>query len=294
MKYLVLTAWIISTTALWAQMPADTQKIIPSQTVQLRDPHSVSISAEGLIYIADTGHHRVVAVDTMGKLIAETGGFGDAHGQFRWPRDVVANRGNAVWVLDYGNRRIERFTRSLEYQGTLTLIVPDDNTPHQPEVFTISPQSDLYVFDRDDGRLVRYDPLFRVQAEMGGGSGSQFVSAVAAMTFVSAQGLFWWERGGREVGHSDALLNPAHPYPLNFAPDDLHLASSDSCLWYGCSRGIFRQCSFTAPADTIIAPADLSRLGITHLAGLAVAPDHHLYVLDGGAAALFRVNLLRE
>ncbi|HEY3296033.1 MAG TPA: NHL repeat-containing protein [bacterium] len=280
--------------ALFAQTAARWTKILPSATVQLRDPRCVSVSPEGLIYIADTGHHRVVAVDTTGRLVAETGGLGNAHGQFRWARAIIADRGNAVWVLDYGNRRIERFTRSLEYQGTFTITLPNDDTPHQPEAMAMSPQSDLYIYDRDAGRLVRYDPLFSAQAEIGSGGGSQFVTNVASIACVSAHGLFWWERGSNEIRHADGLLNPAAPLRLGAAPEDLRLAPADSCLLYATPAGIFRQCLQAAPSDTLFSLAELSAAGVTHIAGLAMVPDHVLYVLDGGTAAVYRVNLLRE
>ncbi len=293
MKRLVIPLLMVVVSALHAQTSPGWTKIVPSATVQLRDPRSLSLSPEGLLYIADTGHHRVVALDTTGKLVAETGGLGDAHGQFRWPRVVIADRGNAVWVLDYGNRRIERFTRSLEYQGTFTITVPNDQTPHQPDAMAISPQSDLYVYDRDGGRLVRYDPLFREQAELGSGSGSQFVSNVSSMTFVATRGLFWWERGSDQIRHADGLLNAAAPVKLASAPEDLRLAPGDSCLLFATSAGVFQRCSLTS-SDTLLAPADLARAGIAHLTGLAISPDRVVYLLDGGTAAVFRVNPLRE
>src|SRR5512133_1973685 len=66
-----------------AAQAAEWTQIVPSPTVTLRDASDLSISAEGLLYIADTGHHRVLAVDSTGKLVMETGGFGDTPGQFQ-------------------------------------------------------------------------------------------------------------------------------------------------------------------------------------------------------------------
>jgi hypothetical protein len=294
MNRLVLLVCFVTVGALHSEPMADWTKIIPSATVQLRDPRDISISPEGLLYIADTGHQRVVAVDSSGKLVAETGGLGDTHGQFRWPREVVADRGNAVWVLDYGNRRIERFTRSLEYQGTFTITVPNDATPHQPDAMAISPQGDLYVFDRDDARLLRYDQLFSQQGVLGSGSGAQFVSAISSMAFVPERGVIWWERGSDELHSADALLTPSAPIKLGGAPDDLQLSSTQNCLLYATPSGAFQRCALSSPADTLVASSDLARAGIIHLAGLALSPNHILYLLDSGTAAVFRVNLQRE
>ena len=280
--------------AAFAQTPLAWTKILPSAAVQLRDPRSISVSPEGLLYVADTGNQRVVAVDSAGKLVAETGGLGDAHGQFRWPRVVIADRGNAVWVLDYGNRRIERFTRSLEYQGTFTITVQGSETPNQPDGMAMSPQSDLFVYDRDDSRILRYDPLFSQQAALGNGSGLQFVSAISSMAYVPALGLSWWEHGSDQIRNADALLNPSVSINLGTVPDDLRLASSESCLLYATSSGVFQRCSLTALSDTLVSSGDLAHAGVSRLTGLALTPGHVLYVLDGATASVFRVNLLRE
>jgi hypothetical protein len=277
-----------------AQSDPTWRRVVPSATVKLRDAQDLSLSAEGLLYVADTGNHRVLAVDTSGKVVAETGGFGAAHGQFEWPRAVVANRGNAVWILDFGNRRIEKFTRLLEYQGTLQITVAGDETPHQAQAMAISPQGDVYVFDRDAGALIRFDPLFNQQAELGSGSGSQFISNITAMTFVPGRGLFWWERGGMEIRHSDGLLNVTTPYRLSAKFDRLCLASDDSCLIRGSLQGIFRQCSDESPADTLISAAALAREGLRSVTSVAMSLDGALFLLDGSGGMVVRTNGIRE
>ncbi len=267
--------------------------MLPSTTVQLRDAADISVSAEGTLYIADTGHHRVIAVDSTGRLIAETGGFGGAHGQFQWPRAVIANCGNAVWVLDYGNRRIEKFSRSLEYQGTLPVDSAAGEDRSQPEAMALSPQGDLYVFDRDGGRLLRYDPLFTLQAELGRGGGSQFITNISAMAFVPGRGLYWWSRGSGTIDRADALLNPLTPLRLWGKVDDMHLAAADTCLLYGTLRAVLMQCAASTPPDTLIFAEAFNAQGVKRLAGIAVAADLY-YVLDGGANTVYRFHRTRE
>lgn len=235
----------------------------------------------------------MIAVDSTGRLIAETGGFGSAHGQFQWPRAVIANRGNAVWVLDYGNRRIEKFTRSLEYQGTLLVNPAEREGRSQPEAMAISPQGDLYVFDRDGGRLLRYDPLFTPQAELGRGGGSQFITNISTMAFVPARGLYWWSRGSETIERADALLNPLAPLRLMGEADDLRLAAADTCLLWATAQGVLWQCREFSPPDTLLGADALGMQGIRRLAAIAVTADQ-LYVLDGGANAVYRLPRTRE
>jgi hypothetical protein len=268
-------------------------RIVPSPTVELRDPRSMSVAAEGLIYVADTGHQRVVAFDSSGTLVFETGGLGDAHGQFRWPRAVVADRGNAVWVLDYGNRRIEKFTRLLVYQGTLEIRIAGSDRPNQPEALALSPQGDLFVYDRDRGKLLRYDPLFTLQAESGSGSGLQFISNIASMEFVPRRGLFWWERGGGVVRHADALLNPAAALPLRVSEDEINLSGVDTCLIIAAARTVLRVCAPDLPPDTLLTSGDLSALGEFRATAACVAGET-LYLLDKNAGAVYRVDYMSK
>ena len=269
-------------------------RVLPSDAVTLRDPRSLSVSAEGFLYVADTGHHRIIAVDSVGRPVAETGGMGTAHGQFRWPTEVVADRGNAVWVLDWGNRRIEKFTRLLVYQGTLEIRDRDDESARQPDALAVSPLGDLFVFDRDGGRMIRYDPLFRPQAELGGGSGSQFVSNVTAMTFVPRYGLCWWERGSAEIRRTDPLLNPISSLRLESPGDELSLTAADTCLLYGSLAGLFRSCDRHQSGDMLIGSLDSDSSVFSSVTGLSVGPDRQLYILDARQSSVFRTRAARE
>lgn len=275
---------------------ADAQQwtqILPSETVDLRDPRAISVSPEGLLYIADTGHHRLLAVDSTGVLVYEAGGFGSGHGQFRWPQDVAASFGNAVWILDYGNRRVEKFSRTLEYQGTVEIVV-DDEAPRQPEAITMSPHGDLFVFDRDGGRLLKYDPLFNLQAELGGNTGAEIVTRVEDLTYIPSQGLMWWGTGNKYLERADALLNPAPSYPLPVSESSLILAAIDQCLLYGSSKGLYETCLNNVSPELMLSERQLTEAGIQNVSGLAGSSHGPLYILDGQAGAVFRVLLRKQ
>lgn len=269
---------------------AQWKQILPSETVSLRDPRSLSISAEGLLYIADTGHHRIVVVDTAGDLVLETGGFGTAHGQFQWPRSVVADRGNSIWVLDYGNRRIEKFSRLLAYQGSLEIFAPGSQQLGQPEAIAVSPQGDLFVFERDSGNLLRYDPLFNVQARTGQGGGAAFISNVASMTFVPKKGLFWWERGGKEIRSADALLNASSSLPVRASAQNVVLTSLDTCLIAGLDNDPFRLCSILSQPDSLLTAQTTREMNLKRIAAVC-ADRSFLFILDDRAGTVFRIDL---
>jgi hypothetical protein len=291
MKTVFLLIWMLVLAVGGSPAQPVCTRIIPSDSIQLRDARGLSVSPEGLLYIADTGHHRILVCDSVGRVVAETGGFGSSHGQFQWPRSVAAGQGNVVWVLDYGNRRLEKFTRSLEYQGSFTLSVPSEDLAHQPDGMAFSPSGDFYVFDRDGGRLLHFDPLFRQLGELGGRNGSEFVSSVASMAFVPRSGLYWWSRGSRSITHSDQLLNTAAQLPLAAVPKSLVLAVMDSCLLAGSESGILSYGPGMSQPATLLSEAVLKQVGLSSLTAMAVGIDRVLYLLDGPANAVYRIRL---
>jgi hypothetical protein len=291
MKCLVVLLWVIVIAVTESPAQSVCTRIIPSDSIQLRDARGLSVSPEGYLYIADTGHHRIIVSDSVGRVVAETGGFGNSHGQFQWPRSVAAGQGNVVWVLDYGNRRIEKFTRSLEYQGSFTITVPAEDLAHQPDGMAFSPSGDSYIFDRDGGRLLHFDPLFRQIGDLGGRSGSEFISSVASIAFVPRSGLYWWTRGSRHITHTDGLLNSASGLPLSEVPKNLILAAMDSCLLFGSESGIREFCPAATRPDTVLPAAMLKQAGITTVTALAAGMDRTLYLLDGPANSVYRIKL---
>jgi sugar lactone lactonase YvrE len=87
----------------------------PAAQAQLNEPAGIALDADGNLYIADTGNHRVRRVDTAGIIttIAGTGspGFaGDggpaALAQLNQPTAVVADGNAKLYVADTGNHRV--------------------------------------------------------------------------------------------------------------------------------------------------------------------------------------------
>ncbi len=291
MRYLATALALLTATSLPAQSVPTWSTWLSRPAIELRDAQSISLAADGTLYIADTGHHRIVAVNDSGRVLYETGGFGNGHGQFQWPRKVIADRGAAVWVLDHGNRRIEKFSRTLEYQGTFTITSLDSDTPSQIEAFAVSPQGDLYVFDRDGGRLVRYDPLFRAQAELGPSSGTEFVSSVSQMTYATRLGVVWWERGSTRLRVSDQLFTQVRALDLRADYQTVTLASSDTCAIVVLNDVLRLWCDLQAQPDSLFDLRVVPDLDLKRLDDIAVAADHSLYLLDGLAGVIYRLYL---
>ncbi|MBI5059844.1 hypothetical protein HZB60_08730 [candidate division KSB1 bacterium] len=266
----------------------DWKVILPSESVTLRDPRALSIGPDDLLYVADAGNQRVVAVDTSGTLIAEAGGFGNGNGQFQSPEDVAAEWGTSVWVLDYGNRRIQRFSRSLSWQATYEVLIDDTQDRRSPAAIALAPDGDLIVYDRDGQTLLRYDPGFFPRASFDGARG--YVGEVASMAFVRGHGLCWIERGGHTLYRCDAMLNPLPSIELPPEYGETTLAAADSSLLTGARGFVIRWQSSARPADTLFDARTVIGKEIRTITSLAMASSGTLYLLDRTTGRVVRVS----
>lgn len=83
---------------------------------QFRKPKGIAVDdASGIVYVADTGNHRLQKFTADGQWLAAWGDSGSASGQFRFPAGVTVDLPTGhVYVADYGNDRVQAFTASGE------------------------------------------------------------------------------------------------------------------------------------------------------------------------------------
>jgi len=100
----------------------------PATASTLSNPTGIARAADGTIYVADTGNHRVRAISTLGTIttVAGTGapGFGGDGGpataaQLDSPRAVAVGGDGTIYIADAGNRRVRAVTGS----GAITTVV---------------------------------------------------------------------------------------------------------------------------------------------------------------------------
>lgn len=84
------------------------------KTGTLSYPARLAHGPDGLIFIADAGHHRIIAIDEQGKIKhiigSGTRGLQDGHynqAQFNLPRGLVAN-GSHLYIADTNNHAIRK------------------------------------------------------------------------------------------------------------------------------------------------------------------------------------------
>ncbi|MFM7050930.1 MAG: NHL repeat-containing protein [Planctomycetota bacterium] len=75
-------------------------------------PVGASVSPEGLLVVADTHEHRVIAFDADGRLVWQFGSYGMGPSEFIHPTDIAFAPDGRIFVAEYGsNDRIQVFDR---------------------------------------------------------------------------------------------------------------------------------------------------------------------------------------
>ncbi|MDZ7344815.1 MAG: NHL repeat-containing protein, partial [candidate division KSB1 bacterium] len=125
----------------------------------LLQPLGLDVDPRGNLYLADTGHHRVLKCNPAGELLREVGGFGFHKEQFDRPVDVWAGNGLEVFIADYNNQRVERYDKDLNY---LSSFYSDELMALSlqfgyPAAVRLSTQGELFVADHEFNRILRFD-----------------------------------------------------------------------------------------------------------------------------------------
>jgi hypothetical protein len=82
-------------------------------------PWGVVVDQSGNIYVSDTNNNRIIKFDSSYNPITQWGTVGAGNGDFNLPLGVALDNGGtgsaSVYVADYGNQRIQKFTNSGSY-----------------------------------------------------------------------------------------------------------------------------------------------------------------------------------
>ncbi len=130
--------------------PADAQTTLPITG------DDIEVDVYGRIVVLDGSRNTLRLFNSEGQLEREVGGSGWGDNEFDSPRAVWARNGIDVFVADYGNHRIQRFDRNLNFVASFTTRGSEDEKVRfgYPAGVALSRQGDLFLSDGENVRLV--------------------------------------------------------------------------------------------------------------------------------------------
>lgn len=124
----------------------------------------------GNVYLLDPAQSTLTLVSRGGDTVRTIGGAGWGNEEFDRPAGIWARNGIDVFVADYGNHRIQRFDRNLNYVSSFSTRdadVPGTRFGYPADV-AFSRLGDLFIVDRENTRIVKVNRSNTVERSFGG------------------------------------------------------------------------------------------------------------------------------
>ena len=81
----------------------------PSTNEDLGGPECIAIDGNNILYVTESGNHRVSVYQTTGELVTRFGSVGRDSGELKFPMGITTDRNGSVYVCELLNNRIQLF-----------------------------------------------------------------------------------------------------------------------------------------------------------------------------------------
>ena len=133
-------------------------------------PYGIAISRDSDVIVCDD--HKITVYTMRGEKKRQFGSEGKGKGQFSYPCGVALDSDGCIYVSEYGNQRIQKFTFDGQYIKSFSgkkLI--GQNLFDSPRGLKVN-NNKLYVCDVDNNRIHVFDRELNYITRIGGGEGS--------------------------------------------------------------------------------------------------------------------------
>jgi len=114
---------------------------------------------QGAIYVLDADQNKIFTFTDITQPPKSIGGFGWSAGSFDKPTGIATD-GINLFVSDYGNHRIQRFDRNLNYLSSFSTRDTSDVLSRfgYPLDVAMSDLGDLFILDGENLRVLKFNP----------------------------------------------------------------------------------------------------------------------------------------
>lgn len=133
---------------------------------QFSEPTDIAVDAQGYVYVADTGNHRIQKLDREGRFIASwgTSGVGGDPYELVEPLGVVIDRDGDVVVLDSATCWVKTYTPAGEFLGAWG---GPSQMMYHPRGLTVDRKGNIWVADTGRCRVLKYSSSGELLATIG-------------------------------------------------------------------------------------------------------------------------------
>ncbi len=146
---------------------------------QFSGPHGIEVDAEGNVYVADTGNHRVQKFTGGGAFLSQWGSLGSGAGQFNHPHGIAIGPQGNVYVAETGNNRVQKFTSEGLFLTMWGSFGDGDGQFRHTHGLAVDGDGNVFVADRNQNRIQKFtsDGVFITAWGRSGAGDGEFTSA---------------------------------------------------------------------------------------------------------------------
>lgn len=253
-------------------------------TQNLAEASDLGLAAEqSRLFVLEAGRHRLLELDLYGNRQDSLGVQGSGNYQFRQPAALDVTNGLRLYIADSGNGRIQLFERRLSY---IAGIQPPDSPFFTPRLLAAGPFGDVFVYDENRHRLLRFDSGGRLRDELLLSFYDELRNAARVLDLLLLnETLFLLVRNDDDERSYIHRLDTGGRYLGFWGQDEdiRRLADFDQALWAATPSALLRY----DPSGRIRERWPFELPAVAGVRGLAVSRSA-VYLL--GPAALFRAE----
>ena len=112
-----------------------------TETGEFDTPQAVTLDAQGNIYAADTGNHRIQKFNSEGEFLLSFGSFGKAGGELYLPNQVAVDGNGDIFVSEENGSRIQKFSN----EGNFLFQINFPPSAGNIKAFRLQPNGNIVV-----------------------------------------------------------------------------------------------------------------------------------------------------